>query len=53
MTTRELIRYSQRLWSVPTAPARINRHNRHAWVRAMKVLGDRWLFAQHVQKVTR
>lgn len=53
MTTRELIRYSRRLWSVRTAPAHVNRHNRHAWVRAMLVLGDRWLFAKPVQKVTR
>jgi hypothetical protein len=51
MTTRQLLRRARSLWRTPGVPERTNRYNRHAWVRAMQVLGDRWLFATRVQRV--
>jgi len=49
MPTAMLAR-ARRLWSNPTAPAHINRHNQLAWARSVARLGDRWLLAKHVER---
>lgn len=33
-----------------SAPRRVVRHNRRAWVRSIRFLGERWLLAQPVQR---
>ena len=34
----------------PNVPASTVRHNRRAWVRAVRGLGDKWLLAEPVAK---
>lgn len=44
-SARRLLKQARRLYSVPEVPEHINRHNRRQWVRAVSMLGDRWLLA--------
>ena len=38
------------LWNVDYVPKEQNRHNQLQWVRSVRMLGDKWLLAQHVQR---
>ena len=29
-------------------PTHLQRHNMRAWVRSLRILGDRWLLAEHL-----
>jgi hypothetical protein len=52
MSTKDLVRHARELWSNPLVPPEINRHNRKAWVRSVLRLGDRWLLASKVRRIT-
>lgn len=51
MKTHMLTRV-RRLWNSPFVPTEVNRRNQRAWIRSIRLLGDRWLLAQHVGRVT-
>lgn len=40
----------RRLFNVDYVPKSQNRHNQRAWVRSVRILGDRWLLSQKVEK---
>lgn len=40
----------RRLFNVDYVPKEQNRHNQRAWVRSVRILGDRWLLSQKVEK---
>jgi hypothetical protein len=35
---------------IPSVPASTIRHNRRAWIRSIRELGDKWLLAEPVAK---
>lgn len=41
---------ARRLWTSPFASDQINRSNQLKWVRAVRMLGDKWLLASYVQR---
>ncbi len=41
---------ARRLFKHPDVPASTARHNIRAWVRSLRHLGDKWLFAQPVRR---
>ena len=47
-TTR--LRQARRHFVHPMAPASVARHNMRAWVRALRMLGDRWLLAHPMER---
>jgi hypothetical protein len=49
---KKLVRHSQELWNSPLVPQHLSRHNRKAWVRSVLRLGDRWLLASKVRRIT-
>lgn len=51
LTTKALLRHAQELWNTPIAPPHVQKHNRHAWVRSVLRLGDRWLLAKKVHRL--
>ena len=40
----------RRLFNVDYIPKTQNRHNQRAWVRSVRILGDRWLLSKQVEK---
>lgn len=52
MNTKQLVRHARELWNSPLVPPQINRHNRKAWVRSVLRLGNKWLLAQKVERIT-
>ena len=40
----------RRLFNVDYVSKEQNRHNQRAWVRSVRILGDRWLLSQKVEK---
>ena len=40
----------RRLFNVDYVPKAQNRHNQRAWVRSVRILGDRWVLYRHVEK---
>ena len=52
MNTYKLKRHAVKLWANPYAPRHIVRHNRRAWLRSVLRLGDKWLLAQQVRRIT-
>lgn len=47
-TTRELVKTARRLFTVDGVSRRVQRHNRHQWVRAVQNLGPRWVYWEPV-----
>jgi hypothetical protein len=45
------LRHVRQLWNVSYVPREINRANQLKWVRSVRLLGDKWLLAQHVHKL--
>jgi len=41
----------RRLFSNPLAPDSTNRHNQRAWIKSVRMLGDKWLLAKQVGKL--
>lgn len=52
MSRIQLIKRAIRLWNVPNVPREINRANARKWVAAVERLGDRWLLARKVERIT-
>jgi hypothetical protein len=49
----KLLKMTRRLWDAQTNPwttRELNRANQLKWARAVAMLGDKWLFAKHVQR---
>jgi len=44
------LRHVRKLWNVDYVPREINRANQLKWVRSVRVLGDRWLLAKHIER---
>lgn len=51
MNTRLLVRV-RRHFNSPFVPDNVNRANRRKWVRSVRLLGDKWLLAIPVGRVT-
>lgn len=49
MNTKAL-RHVRKMFAHDAAPAAIQRHNMRAWVRSVRLLGDRWLLAKSVRR---
>lgn len=47
-TTR--LRQARRLFQHDAVPARTARHNIRQWARSLRLLGDKWLYAQPLQR---
>ncbi len=45
-----MLRHVRKLWNVAYMPREINRANQLKWVRSVRVLGDRWLLAKHIER---
>jgi hypothetical protein len=45
-----MLRHVRKLWNVAYMPREINRANQRKWVRSVRVLGDRWLLAKHIER---
>ena len=39
----------RRLFQVQGVPSHIQRHNMRGWVRSVRYLGDKWVYAKHVE----
>lgn len=52
MTRFTLLRRAVRLWNVPYVPKEINRSNAIKWVHSVERLGDRWLLAKQIGRIT-
>lgn len=50
MNTHMLTR-ARRLFNSPDVPLETNRRNQLKWVRAVRYLGDKWLYAKHVERL--
>lgn len=46
----KMLKVARRLWNVADVPAQVNRANARKWARSVRLLGDRWLLAQPVQR---
>jgi len=44
----KMLTLGRRLWN--TGNTRLDRRNLRAWVQALRLLGPRWLLAQHVER---
>ncbi len=45
-----LLRRARRHFVHPMAPRNVQRHNIRQWARAVRLLGDKWLLAQPVER---
>lgn len=48
MNTKMLVKARQ-LFSVPYMPPEINRANQRKWIRSIRILGDKWVLAKHIE----
>ncbi len=49
MNTRMLAHVRQ-LWNCPYVPESINRANQRKWIRSVRMLGNKWLLAKHIER---
>lgn len=47
-----MLRLVRELFAVDYVPKHTQRHNQRQWVRSVRRLGDRWLLARPVNRVT-
>ena len=45
-----LLKRARELWNVSYIPREMNRANQRKWIRALRIVGDKWLYAHHVEK---
>jgi len=45
-----MLRRSRMLWSSPSVPPDVNRMNQRKWIRAIRILGDKWVLAKYVER---
>jgi hypothetical protein len=46
----KLLKHSRELFKSYDVPEHVRRDYRRKWVRSIRNLGDKWLFAHHVQR---
>lgn len=47
----KMLRVARQNYCRPYIPAHIQRHNIRAWVRSIRILGDKWVYARYVKLV--
>jgi len=47
-----MLRHVRQMWNVDHVSQEINRANQRKWVKAVRLLGDKWLLAQHNERKT-
>jgi hypothetical protein len=47
-----MLRHVRELWNVEHVPLATNRANQRKWVRSVRLLGNKWLLAQHIERKT-
>lgn len=47
-----MLKHVRTLWNVEYVPREVNRANQRKWVRSVRILGDRWLLAQPVNRLS-
>lgn len=52
MSRTQLVKHALKLWNVPHVPKEINRANARKWIASVERLGDRWLLAKKVGRIT-
>lgn len=54
MTTEQsrLLRMALRLYNNPLVSKQINRHNQRAWLKSVQFLGDKWLLARQMPRLS-
>jgi len=52
MSRLELVKHGLRLWNVPHVSRETNRANARKWILSVERLGDRWLLAKQVGRIT-
>ena len=48
----KLLKHTRELFKSYDVPERVRREYRRKWIRSVRLLGDKWLLAQPVQKRT-
>jgi hypothetical protein len=46
-----LLKRARELWNVSYISREKNRANQRKWVRGLRIVGTKWLYAQHVEKI--
>jgi hypothetical protein len=46
----KMLRRVRQLWNSSLVTREINRANQRKWIRQVRILGDKWLFAKHVDR---
>lgn len=52
MTKTQLIKQALKLWNVKHVSRETNRANARKWLKAVEMLGDKWLLAKKVGRIT-
>lgn len=52
MTKQQLEARAKELWNNPDVSKETNQYNQTQWVQAVISLGDKWLFAKQVKRLT-
>lgn len=47
-----MLRRARRHFQHAMAPVSVQRHNMRAWVRSIRLLGDKWLYAKPMERRT-
>jgi hypothetical protein len=45
-----MLKRARELWNVSDVSREINRANQRKWIRGLRIVGDKWLFAQYMEK---
>jgi hypothetical protein len=52
MSKTQLVKHALKLWNVPYVPKEVNRANARKWIASVERLGDRWLLAKKIERIT-
>ena len=47
-----MLRHVRQMWNVDHVSQEINRSNQRKWIKSVRLLGDKWLLAQHIERKT-
>jgi hypothetical protein len=45
-----MLKRARELWNVAYIPREMNRANQRKWIRGLRIVGDKWLYAHHLEK---
>jgi len=45
-----MLKRARELWNVSDVPRETNRHNQLNWIRGLRIVGDKWLYAHYVER---